>query len=325
MRRIAIWNRDQAVGFTLVELLVTITIIGIMATMFLAAMASTAETARTAATKATIAKINNLIMQRYEKYRTRRVPIPLVNSGNNASWPITAAGQRLDCLRELMRMELPESWLDITSPRQSSPPGGWGPLTAPSLWQAYNRKYNAIHPTQTAQGAECLYMICTTGVSDELDNLEQFRQSEIADTDGDGAPEFVDAWGTPIYFIRWAPGFVSELQTHQDPDPFDPRHVYPSVSGASGAASSVYSPTGTQTTKTYALYPLVFSAGPDKLYGIVKPVTTAYATNNNNPFYTCLPASGTPYPNGTPQDVESGATTTINVIDNIHNHLLGTK
>ena len=39
-----------------------------------------------------------------------------------------------------------------------------------------------------------------------------FHESNIGDTDGDGAPEFLDGWGHPINFLRWAPGFDSEIQ-----------------------------------------------------------------------------------------------------------------
>ena len=62
-------------AFTLVELLVTITIIGILAAMTLGALQASRQAGREYATKATIAKLNNIIMQRYESYLTRRVPI----------------------------------------------------------------------------------------------------------------------------------------------------------------------------------------------------------------------------------------------------------
>ena len=75
--------------------------------------------------------------------------------------------------------------------------------------------------------AEMLYMIVSMGSPEAM---EQFNQSEIGDTDGNGWPEFLDGWGRPIFFLRWAPGFspYSDIQTMADPikhdhDPFDPR------------------------------------------------------------------------------------------------------
>ena len=64
--------------------------------------------------------------------------------------------------------------------------------------------------------------------------MEQFSQSEIGDTDHNGYPEFLDGWGRPIFFLRWAPGFCSrrlschpgpDRQSNTDHDPFDPRRV----------------------------------------------------------------------------------------------------
>ena len=74
-------------GFTLVELLVTITIMGMLAAMTLGAMQVSRRMAAEYATKATITKLNNIIMQRYESYLTRRLPI------NVAGFPPPFAAQ----------------------------------------------------------------------------------------------------------------------------------------------------------------------------------------------------------------------------------------
>ncbi len=62
-------------AFTLVELLITMAIIAIMATMVLVAMFAAQEQARVQKTRMLITKLNNIIMTRYDEYRTRRVPI----------------------------------------------------------------------------------------------------------------------------------------------------------------------------------------------------------------------------------------------------------
>ena len=95
--------------------------------------------------------------------------------------------------------------------------------------------------------------------------MEQFSPSEIGDTDKNGWPEFLDGWGRPIFFLRWAPGCsanhttggvvdgYSDIQSGdptKDHDPFDPHR-------ADQAA--------------YHLIPLIYSEGAtpgDKDHGI---------------------------------------------------------
>jgi prepilin-type N-terminal cleavage/methylation domain-containing protein len=214
-------------AFTLIELLVVITIIAILASVFLGAMYSAQETARTAKTKATIAKINSLIMQRYESYANRRVPV-VVPPGTPRT---EAAYFRLFALRELMRMEMPDRLTDVLDGPTNPIPSPYTTLTIPgiprtSISQAYQRRLAVataakpignptVDPTKFAyknQGAECLYMIVMYGLGEEESPRENFRDNEIRDTDSNGLFEFVDGWDRPINFLRWAPGFQSDFQ-----------------------------------------------------------------------------------------------------------------
>jgi prepilin-type N-terminal cleavage/methylation domain-containing protein len=202
-------------GFTLVELLITISIIGILAGMMLFAMFQSQETAKAHRTRALIAKLNNVIMRRYDEYRTRRVPIQLTAAQMNN--PNLAAKVRLDGLRDLMRLEMPDRWTDVVDNQVFVP-------SRPAASESYLRKFNATYtgawPPPPAvlenQGAECLYMIVMECLAREGDSREVFKAADIKDTDGDGFPEFVDGWGMPVRFLRWAPGFIHHdtIQVH---------------------------------------------------------------------------------------------------------------
>ena len=134
-------NRRRT-GFTLVELMVVITIIALLASLTLMAMFGAQELARGNKTQSMIAKLNEAIMPMYERYRDRTVPVngsagigqvpPVVmHRGWAAQYtaydsnPAVSQADRnrvkqrilaraiLDARRELMRVELPDRWTDI--------------------------------------------------------------------------------------------------------------------------------------------------------------------------------------------------------------------
>ncbi|MGQ9576009.1 MAG: type II secretion system protein [Thermoguttaceae bacterium] len=289
-------------GFTLIELLVVIVILAILAGIVLAGMRGAQQAAREARTKATIAKLHTIVMELYESYRTRRVPLSEAEMQQIAQmrlgWnPVTrwtlawVARVRLAALRDLMRMEMPERWTDVQNgPRYLPSP--------PALFGAYRaRCYSGPRflPSYDNGPAECLYLLVSIAAG--ADARAQFAQDEIGDTDGDGFPEFLDAWGRPIFFLRWAPGFdQSDLQWNvftpedrqraaaEDHDPFDARKVDPSA---------------------WRLVPLIYSAGRDGEYGVaVDDVSAPYVWSNDT--YTRENLMGMP--------------TAETCFDNIHNH-----
>jgi prepilin-type N-terminal cleavage/methylation domain-containing protein len=60
------------------------------------------------------------------------------------------------------------------------------------------------HTHKTAR-SEMLYAILVEGLGPlgSVFNRDEFTAREVQDTDGDGLPEFVDAWGEPLQFYRW--------------------------------------------------------------------------------------------------------------------------
>jgi type II secretory pathway pseudopilin PulG len=81
------------------------------------------------------------------------------------------------------------------------------------------------HTHNTAR-SEMLYAILVEGQGPwgTVFNKDDFTDREVQDTDGDGLPEFVDAWGQPLQFFRWPVLYHSDLQRGQVilPDPVQP-------------------------------------------------------------------------------------------------------
>src|SRR5271157_3025239 len=88
--------------------------------------------------------------------------------------------------------------------------------------QALVQRNLAAHQHNTAR-SETLYAILVEGVGPlgSVFNRDDFSDREVKDTDGDGLPEFVDAWGQPLQFFRWPLLYNSQTQKGQVIDTFD--------------------------------------------------------------------------------------------------------
>lgn len=171
---------------------------------------------------------------------------PQLWTANQLYYPISGrelARTKLIALRHLLRFELPDRSSDIVVPPTSSVPiqvarefpdrsfdmpievdlpvpvqnqiilsglkpikldGNGNPVLDgsgnPIPWYTYDPA-NLSFPD-----AKLLYQIIASTTSEDSSGIESFHPSEIGDPDQDGNPEFIDAWGTPIRFIRWPAG-----------------------------------------------------------------------------------------------------------------------
>lgn len=296
----------RAKGFTLVELLVSISIITLLAAMILVALAGVQENAKTDRTRAQIARIDALISEQWETYRNRRLPVNLLST-QSQDLPLV----RLNMVRELMRVELPDRKSDIVMDPVLSP----APFNRNALQRSYRRKAakmisqkkGVTFPNRDGkiiaildenwskeyQSAECLYLILSQMTTDDKAALEFFNDREIGDIDNDGMPEILDGWRRPIMFLRWAPGYAGAGSLHnvEVRDPFDVRNVHDRYCGNRNGPEL-------EPRRTFALYPLIFSGGPDLQYEIYSDepseatrITYAYTADPlpNNPFRGWLP------------------------------------
>jgi prepilin-type N-terminal cleavage/methylation domain-containing protein len=335
-------------AFTLVELLVTIAIIAILAGIGLSALYASGESAKAARSQRTVSLLHNAIMDEWEGFRTRRIAIrkgAYYDAATKTEKPLSetdAAFQlrRLGAVWQMMRMELPDRYEDLTFtptiPESAKRKAYIRRIDAALV--ALNAQRAAAKPTpqpaltatehadlmeQTHESSECLYLIITVGLPPETRST--FKARDAADTDGDGMLEVLDGWGRPIHWMRWAPGFESEMQvadplTHHDQ--FDPLKLSNSATGKNSPPLESGEPG--PPAWGFALVPLIYSAGPDGSYGIyelpqIGTLSTVIENKNNNPFsrYT----NGVTYiwrgaPNDSPDETR---------FDNIHNHALGAR
>jgi type II secretory pathway pseudopilin PulG len=338
--------------------LITITIISILAGLILGVAAVAGEKARENNSRHVVARLHTLLSEFYSTYKTRRVRLsPAMEAGINNQFANNPArrGQalaeaRLYALREMMLLELPDRWSDVSledigtfDPSDPKKPvylagrTDWSNVYVRRLASVLNRNNTLTGQQNTEdeilanQSAECLYLIITLATGDG-EARSQFAESSIQDTDGDGAPEFVDGWGHPIRFLRWPAGFDSQIQinVNQFSGPNDPDWQL--------AAAGDHDPFDVYRVNTHSfrLVPLIYSAGRDEEYGI-------YDGSNYDPIWEAgvgirffdqpprIRPPLNPYakPGGSitvgTVDEYIGTALDETATDDIHNHLLGLR
>ncbi|MCI0331957.1 MAG: type II secretion system GspH family protein [Planctomycetes bacterium] len=335
---------------TLVELLITMLIISILAGLILGVASIAAENGREAKTRQMVVRLHNLLMEHYGTYKTRRVRVrqQVIDEIDGLNVNAAQKGRhkaeaRLMALRELLVMEVPDRWSDVAlAPIGDNPEYPYFNQERTALANTFLRKYlpmlnganalsgqkrlEALAAIQANEGAECLYMVITLATGDG-EARSFFHESSIADTDGDSALEFLDGWGRPIGFLRWAPGFDSQIQINANQ--FLP---LPVNSAWKAAAAGDHDPFDVFRVDeaAFRLVPLIFSEGGDESFGLRLEPQHMAAQGITNPLAAADPPDKWPaiYPYGLvqPDDVFLGADTGEGTsTDNIHNHLLSDR
>lgn len=283
-------------AFTLVELLVVIVILSILSSLTLTGLNIGRHRAKKDKTASTIRKLSDVIEEMYDDFSTRAISD--------------------EKLPQLMCYEMPDQWDDVqvgSVVNSGTFPAGLktGPINRYARIATNAGQRSLLGATLS--NAECLWL-CVARSGYQPDVLEQFRPDEVTDLDNDGAKEFADGWGKPIYFLRWAPGFVSPASAVQTSAMIEQaknlRPTTPPTVGKSWRAS------------LGVLTPLIYSAGPDAAsndslsgpdgYGLQRPGGPRAA-----PFDPFAPA-GFPATGGPRTEPENASA----YRDNITNHEL---
>ncbi|MEX2317666.1 MAG: prepilin-type N-terminal cleavage/methylation domain-containing protein [Pirellulales bacterium] len=369
-------SRPSRHGFTLIELLIVITILGILASLVVGIAMVAGQTGREGKTRNMVERIHTLLVDHHSGFKSRRVELNQVVTNAIANLPVSytsadrgriTAAARLFALREMMLLEMPDRWSDLWLQPLPPPPTSvtLTGLTTSALSPAYlvertalsenflrrfrslygrenslTQQANTLEEIMANQSAECLYMVVTVACGDG-EARTQFHESDIGDTDGDGAPEFLDGWGHPISFLRWAPGFTSPVQLSVGRlAEIRAEAIAKGLDGNQAVANEIakdHDPFDLFRLHPYAhrLMPLVYSAGRDERLGVdpfvnyvawlPQPSTNVYSFVSAYPYinprldpYDPINISLLPAPLGS--DIGEGEST-----DNIHNHLIGRR
>jgi type II secretory pathway pseudopilin PulG len=233
--------RSHRLAFTLVELLVVITIIIILVSLTAAGVSRMVDASRTRTTETIVQAVDQLLQKAWNKViaDAKKEPIPQ-GVLNFAMDPKRA---RVIWIKLRLMEAFPQTYQEILNPPIYNPSvnstvfaADNGPI--PPGMRRYLRTYQNILTAKgitndnggRAHSSACLLMALSEinrGGGASL-RPDQFR---IGDTDGDGLPEFLDGWGNPLFFARFATGDGGGLQSAfptTDPkmsqyrDPLDP-------------------------------------------------------------------------------------------------------
>lgn len=238
-------------AFTLVELMIVIGIIAILMRLTFSVMYGLTTQAESEATAATIRKIDGVLQQRIDAFNRAFKGARADAAANIVR--LKLAQQNIHGVRDEVieilakkrsfRFEFPqrmaERYIEEHATTSSKVPG-----MADSVFIAIAAPYardqliaeGTPNPTdaqvlgrvtsnwakhdKATESAELLYFALTAAASygvGAVDN-DRFNEREVADTDEDGLPEFIDAWGQPLRFYRWP----TRLIDMNPPTPFQP-------------------------------------------------------------------------------------------------------
>ena len=343
-------------AFTLMELLVVITIIGVLMTLVIQVVGAFITQARDSATKATVGKLQGLSNSRAQALNRLTMRTGFVNGSaemgyvkyNPVFQNVSPQAQPILATKYLEMKFFPQSIQDITQTLfvSSTTNGGETNGTYPALFNSYKTFFSNPQPpgqnlsklqdydptldaNHTLRSSEILYHSMTQSnvVGGSPVGSDAFSAAEVKDTDGNGLPEFIDAWGNPLRFYRWPtrlfrsggaiatapyvanftigdlgnarmlfstlPVFSGNLAIVGTPngdlarDPDDPLQIFVN----NPIVSSVQFEQNFHTPATYHVL-LIMSAGPDGKLGLCEPDSIDPYTGKIVPFGNlALPSS----------------------------------
>lgn len=250
-------NKLKHSGFTLLELLIVIGLIATLMTLSVVVMSGFLTTAEVEATSATIQKTFRLLEQRIDAFdrafkgsrkqttigaMRRLLADPNVDGDqSDGIFGVNDEAVEIMAKKALFRFEFPQRmderllfgdpgtyvtglpdsiYFASAAPTARTSLGlpATTPLDDPAIVAEVTSKWAKHDPV--TESAELLYytLVYSTSYGSASVDSDRFTNAEVRDTDGDGLPEFVDAWEQPLRFYRWPTRLID---THP-PIPFQP-------------------------------------------------------------------------------------------------------
>lgn len=206
-------------GFTLLELLIVVGIIGILMSALGVTISNMLESAKSARTLSTLQKVEGLINERrkgmersftrpsFQASIKRRVDSMILGdpTRNIPGLPgISEKAVETVLRKDWARFYLPQTFSEFMIAAQLLNQNiDTDSSNYPDILES-----SGFDPTKhdpTTESAEMLFVALTKleafGV--QTAGEDSFTTDEVRDTDGDGLPELIDGWGNPLRFYRW--------------------------------------------------------------------------------------------------------------------------
>lgn len=203
-------------GFTLVELMVVIAIIGIIVTLAASATMQVITRQKAANTEATIQKVNDALKARWravvdqakEEFPSRIPDNILQGLLAMASDPTNPGGDmaraRVIWIKLRLKQAFPMNFMEALNPTPGTIRPSYVALPPAPAFAGALRASDAKDPPQYFESSVCL-LLALARASRGVTSFDEDRlaASEKADSGVNGLKMIVDGWGRPLTFYRW--------------------------------------------------------------------------------------------------------------------------
>jgi type II secretory pathway pseudopilin PulG len=265
---------------TLAELLVALVIVTILAGLLMTAVLRFLGVQQTQVTATTLEKVASELDKQVKEvvYQAGQEPVPanvLTLAGGNP--------QRARVLWVKMRLkqEFPTSYGEALQPVPAALLQPAGPLVAGDLppKNVFVQALPAAANDAATESSACLLLALTQGRGGVTwDASQTLGAGFVRDTDGDGLPEIVDAWGKACLFVRCPfgnsdlnpGGLVAGAHDAQDPAGLLSNPNWVNAAYGKTTLGNLFGQLchAVRAGASYQnLYPYVASSGPDKVAG----------------------------------------------------------